>query len=85
MNNKQIVFTKVNTAQLLDVDIPAPGEYEVVVETAFSSISCGTERANLTGDPNVGITMPEDAPVVFPRYTGYSSAGTVISACALTR
>lgn len=79
MKNRQIIFTKVNTAQLLEVEVPTPGPGEVVVETAFSSISCGTERANLTGDPNVGITLPDDAPVVFPRYTGYSSSGTVIA------
>ncbi len=76
MKNKQIVFTKKNTAEILDCDYRKPGLFEVVVETAFSTVSCGTERANITGDPNVyaeGITKPP-----FPKVLGYSSAGTVI-------
>lgn len=79
MKNRQIVFTEPNTARLLEVGMPTPAANEVVVETAFSSISCGTERANLTGDPSVSIASSETDPVVFPRYTGYSSAGTVIA------
>lgn len=68
MNNKQIIFTEKNTAKLLDSEYRLPSSNEVVVETAFSTVSCGTERANITG-----IVNP------FPiNYLGYSSTGTVI-------
>lgn len=76
--NKQIIFTKVNTAELLNIETPEPKENEVVVETVFSTISCGTERANITGDTNVSIYTESEA-AVFPRTAGYSSSGTVIS------
>lgn len=42
MRNRQIVFTKVNTAELLKAEYKAPGAWDVVVETAFSTVSCGT-------------------------------------------
>lgn len=76
MNCKQIVFTEKNKAELLEVEEREPKENEVVVETMVSTISCGTERANLTGDPNVAAT---GGPVTsFPRVSGYSSAGIVV-------
>ena len=77
MEVKQIVFTKKDTAELLNVeinDVLSPDE--VLVKTAFSTISCGTERANITGDPVVSIGSTGEA--VFPRYLGYSSSGVVV-------
>ena len=47
MQNKQIVFTAPGIAELLEKEIPAPAAGEVQVEIAVSSISSGTERANL--------------------------------------
>lgn len=79
IKNKQILFTRVNTAELLDAKCPEPAENEVVVETHFSSISCGTEKANITGDPNVSIYATEEESIAFPREAGYSSAGVVIA------
>ncbi len=78
MNNQQIVFTKVNTAQLLEVPLRQPQADEVVVQTLFSTISAGTEKANIMGSPNVSIFSQENEPVVFPRMCGYSSSGVVI-------
>lgn len=78
MKNEQIVFTKANYAELLEVGCGKPTDTEVVVETIFSTISCGTEKANITGDANISIYTEENAPVVFPREAGYSSAGIVI-------
>jgi len=76
MKAKQIVFTKINTAELLDVEIPSPGADEVLVETVLHTISCGTERANITGSDSVNLF---DAPrVSFPRKCGYCSAGTIV-------
>lgn len=77
MNNKQIIFTEINKAELLDVEYKAPSDDEVAVELAYSSISCGTEKANITGDPNVSIYSTNV--VEFPRTSGYSSSGIVIA------
>ena len=49
---------------------------EVLVKLVISTISSGTERANLVGEINVGIgECPKEA--VFPRVSGYSSARIV--------
>lgn len=78
MQTKQIVFTEKNVAKLIDVEYSEPRDNEVVVETLFSSISCGTEKANITGDPNTSISSKENEPAVFPRSSGYSSSGIVL-------
>ena len=75
--DKRIVFTKVNTAELLDVPELEMNDYAIKVKTAVSTISQGTERANITGDTNVNIEK-EVAEAVFPRYSGYSSSGIVV-------
>lgn len=77
MTNKQIVFTRKDTAELLEEECKAMSANEVVVETAISTVSCGTERANITGDPNVAPDKASSS--MFPRKLGYSSAGTVIA------
>lgn len=78
MKNPQIVFTNVNTAELLDTEDRNISENEVKVKTIISTISPGTERANITGDPNVSIMSEENEKIEFPRYSGYSGAGIVI-------
>ena len=75
VKNKQIIFTKPYTAELSEVEYRALEEDEVLVETAVSTISCGTERANITGDPNVAGNSASS--VSFPRSSGYSSSGVV--------
>ena len=75
MKVKQIVFTDVNKAELLTAELPKMNDNQVLVRTAVSTISAGTERANLIGDANVSATSAPS--VSFPRYTGYSSAGVV--------
>ena len=77
MNAKQIVFTAPNKAELIEHPIPALAPHQVMVKTAVSTISCGTEKANITGDPNVSIMAGAD--VSFPRSSGYSSAGVVVA------
>ena len=76
MQCKQIVFTEINKAELLTVDAKEPSPNEVMVETMVSTISCGTERANITGDPNVNARGASC--VSFPRMSGYNSAGVVV-------
>ncbi len=76
--DKQIVFTGVNKAELLDVEARSVGAEQVRVKTIFSTISNGTEKACITGDPNYGISSkPGDKPL-FPRCLGYSSSGVVV-------
>lgn len=75
MSNRSIIFTAPCVAELLEKDIPQIKADEVLVELFCSTISAGTERANLVGDPNVS---PSGKPnVSFPRQSGYSSAGIV--------
>ena len=77
MDNKQIIFTKINTAEYLEVEYEEPKDNEVVVRTYTSTVSCGTEKANITGDANVAGNSPPN--VSFPRKPGYSSAGVVVA------
>ena len=76
---KQIVFTRLNTAELLDAEIAAPAEDQVVVKTMVSTVSCGTERANITGSTSVSPGRPPEEVPHFPRYPGYSSSGVVVA------
>ena len=75
--NRNIVFTKKDTAELLDRPIPETGPGMVRVRLVRSTVSSGTERANVTGCNVVSIWDPPDAPVVWPRQSGYSSSGVV--------
>lgn len=75
MKSKQITFTEPNVAKFLEADIPEVTGNLVRVKTLFSTVSCGTERANITGDPNVLGNSKRACP--FPRVLGYSSSGIV--------
>lgn len=77
MTQKAIVFTQAYKAELLEEPIPEPGAGEVLVKLAVSTISSGTERANLVGDVNVSIARDASPVPVFPRRNGYSSSGVV--------
>ena len=75
MEKRTISFIKPGVAELVKGEIEAPAAGEVQVKLAVSTISSGTERANLIGDPNIN---PNGAGIVrFPRTLGYSSSGTV--------
>jgi len=75
---KQIIYTKPNVAELLEVPKREPKAGEVCVKMAYTAISAGTERANLVGDPNVGGARGTSG-VSFPRSAGYSGSGIVES------
>lgn len=77
MKTKQIIFSAVNTAELIEKEPEELTPHSVMVRTAFSTVSCGTERANIMGDPNVHGAGA--ASVSFPRGLGYSSAGCVVA------
>ncbi|MBQ8718311.1 MAG: zinc-binding alcohol dehydrogenase [Clostridia bacterium] len=72
---KQITFTKVNHAELTDVPEKPLGSGDVRVRTEFSTLSCGTERANITD--GLGCSATRVSKVTFPYALGYSSAGVV--------
>lgn len=76
--DKQIVFTQKNTAKFLDVEPQSLGANQVRVKTLFSTISNGTERANITGNDSVSVASKPGAEVRFPRYLGYSTSGIVV-------
>jgi threonine dehydrogenase-like Zn-dependent dehydrogenase len=80
MKNEAIVFTKADTAELIEERMPDPGPGDVLVRLVRSTISSGTERANLTGVPDNATGIYSTAPdgqVTWPRRGGYSSSGVV--------
>lgn len=76
--DKQIVFVEKNKAKLLDVESQMLNENQVRVKTLFSTISNGTERANITGNPTVNPYMKPGSKAAFPRVVGYSTSGIVV-------
>ena len=77
MSEKRIVFTSPCVAEFLDYEIGDPQENQVQVRLMCSSVSSGTERANLMGSKTVAWNLPEAKEATFPVYIGYSSAGIV--------
>jgi NADPH:quinone reductase len=70
MRSRAILFTGVGSVQLGDIEIPAREPGEVLVQTAFSAISPGTEQRCLAG-------RQAGAPP-FPFVPGYALSGHVI-------
>lgn len=77
MYGKNIVFVKKDKAKLVEEEVRVPQKGEILVKLCVSSISSGTERANLTGSKTVAWNQPEAPEAIFPRRAGYSSAGIV--------
>lgn len=76
MEIKQIIFPEVNKVEIVTKNEELkPGS--VCVRTMVSTVSPGTERANITGDLNVSASTEPPKEAVFPRVSGYSSAGIV--------
>ncbi len=74
MKGKQIVFTGVGRAELLDFEYSLPKAGEVLIECDYSAVSAGTERANLVAMPNTG-----GGDQGFPFHPGYSGCGRIIA------
>ena len=70
---KKIVFTKKNTAELLEIEDRLPKSGEVRIKLAYSTVSAGTERALLTGNEEGG----EQFRFGFPSSSGYSGSGVI--------
>src|SRR5438552_3448161 len=79
MNTRQAVISEPYKVQVREVNLPDPGEKQILVRTVASAVSAGTELAVYTGthqwlkDPN----LPDWK---FPFRPGYSAAGTVVAA-----
>lgn len=71
MKSKQIVFTDVHKAELLEVDVRPIENDEVLIETEYTVVSGGTERANIMGTENAGGNL-------FPKTLGYCGIGRVL-------
>lgn len=69
MKNKQILFTAIHKAELLEVDIECPKDDEILTKMEYTVISGGTERANILGMQNTGKK--------FPKALGYCGVGIV--------
>ena len=75
MQTRTVTFTAPGVAELIKSEISAPKQNEVQVKLTVSSVSSGTERANLMGDPNCSADTA--AKVSFPKTLGYSSSGII--------
>lgn len=69
MTGYYVVFEAVGTAVLKPFDIPQPSVGEVLLETDYTVVSAGTERANLMNLPNTSGG--------FPYHPGYCGLGRV--------
>ena len=77
VKNPAIIFTDIGKAEVFDKEIPSPKANEVLLRIESTTISSGTERANLLGDLNVSIyTGPAEKPK-FPAHCGYSASGVI--------
>ena len=76
---RQAVIREPYKVEVREVELPPPGDNQVLVATEVSAVSAGTELAVYTGthqwlqDPN----LPDWK---FPFPPGYSAAGTVVAA-----
>jgi len=74
--NLSILFTRPCVAELCESKLKEIDENEVLVKLEVSTVSSGTERANLIGEKNVR-PSDKEGDIPFPRISGYSSAGIV--------
>ena len=76
MKTKEITFVESKVAKLTEVELREMREDDVLIKTEFTTISCGTEKANLIGDPSL-CTTAEAAEATYPRTLGYNCSGIV--------
>lgn len=74
MTGYRVVFEAAGQAALQSFAVPALAADEVLLESAYSVVSAGTEGANLRQLPNTGT-----AESGFPYHPGYSAAGRVLA------
>jgi len=87
MDRLSVVFAAPNTVTVVREAVPEPRPGEVLVETATSAISAGTELLFLRGQVPPGTAIDStiqalDGSVAFPLRYGYACAGRVVAAGA---
>ena len=87
MKTKAIVFTRRGHAEWMDVDASELRENDVLVRLEVSTISSGTERANLLDDGLLSVHKGAVAGAnAYPKRLGYSCSGIVTAVgSAVTR
>ncbi len=70
MQGSVVVVTAPGRTEMQTFSVPEVSGDEVLVESIYSIVSAGTERANLIGLPNTSGQ--------FPYYPGYSTCGRVV-------
>ena len=65
MRARAVVIAQPHTVELRELELTEPGPADVVIRTAYSSISAGTERMVLAGK------MPHPAPVSYTHLDVY--------------
>src|ERR671934_2603719 len=78
MNARQAVLLGPYQVAVREVELPAPGPEQVLVETEASAVSAGTELAVYTGT-HQWLKDPSLPDWKFPFRPGYSAAGTVVA------
>ena len=81
--SRALWYTGAGRVELRDVNVPAPGEGEVLVKASFSGISRGTERliyqGNVPSSQHGRMRCPhQDGEFPFPVKYGYAMAGEVV-------
>lgn len=71
---RRVVFRERKVVGLETFRIDAPGEGEILTETISSTVSPGTERANLLGLPHTDVARQG-----FPFFPGYSCVSRVLA------
>jgi threonine dehydrogenase-like Zn-dependent dehydrogenase len=74
--NPTVVFPVKKKAEIQALDIPVPGEGEVLIKTSRTMISIGTEMTAFTGDFPAGTNWEKFFSC--PYYPGYNNIGTVV-------
>ena len=74
MQTNAVVMSAPGQVRLSAITLSAPGDADIVVETAWSGISTGTERLLWSG------RMPEFPGMGYPLVPGYESVGHVVEA-----
>ena len=78
MRTRQAVLTAPFQTAVREVELPPPAANQILVQTACSAISAGTELAVYTGK-HQWLQDPKMTDWKFPFKPGYSAAGTVVA------
>ena len=76
--NYTIYFPEPHKVDLLETDIPVPGDDELLIKTSRTLISTGTEMTAYCADYEPGSVWEKHFSC--PFYPGYNNVGTVIAA-----